>query len=275
MLDLSEARAEADLIIKAVTGMASHELILRADDYLSGEQEIRLAEILKRRAAREPVQYILGEASFMGLSFAVGPGVLIPRGDTETLVEAAVRYIEEYLSGAPAHLVEVGAGSGAIVVSLLSRFQSLTATAFEISPAAAAYCTRNAERHNVAARLDLRLEDFACGMSGIDRQCHIFISNPPYIPVADMAGLAPEVQDYEPHTALCDEGDGLRFYRDFAGMLSASGTFSGAAVFLECGDTQAISVLKLFEDEGYRGEVIFDLNGKARVVAALPAKKTL
>jgi release factor glutamine methyltransferase len=274
-IEESEARAEADLVLKTTTGLGAHQLILQADNYPGAEFDQRLRDIVEQRRRRVPLQYILGEASFQGLQFEVGPAVLIPRGDTESLVAAAADYAAGYID-AELRLLEVGAGSGAISISLLRQFPLLTVTAFEISPEAAALCLRNAERHGVSSRLDLRVDDYASSLSKLSGTYDVFVSNPPYIPAGDLPDLAPEVREFEPMLALRGEGlDGLGFYRSFAAMLPANTALNRAAVFLECGDGQGPKVEQLFEAVGYETRLICDLSGKARVMAALPPEKTL
>lgn len=271
----SEARAEADLVLKTTTGLGAHQIILQADIYPGADFDERLRGIVEQRRSRIPLQYILGEASFLGFQFEVSPAVLIPRGDTETLVVAVADYASQY-QDLELSLLEVGAGSGAISISLLRQFPLLTVTAFEISQEAAALCLRNAERHGVSSRLDLRVEDYASGLSKLSGSYGIFVSNPPYIPAADLPGLAPEVREFEPMLALCGDGpDGLGFYRSFAAMLPGNAALNRAAVFLECGDGQGLRVEQFFGAVGYETRLICDLSGKARVMAALPPEKTL
>lgn len=271
----SEARAEADLALKTTTGLGAHQLILQADNYPGAEFDQRLRNIVEQRRRRVPLQYILGEASFLDLQFEVSPAVLIPRGDTESLVAAAADYAADFID-VELRLLEVGAGSGAISISLLRQFPLLRVTAFEISQDAAVLCLRNAERHGVSSRLDLRVEDYACGLSKLSGSYGIFVSNPPYIPAGDLPGLAPEVREFEPMLALRGDGlDGLGFYRSFVAMLPANAALNRAAVFLECGDGQGPKVEQLFGAIGYETRLICDLSGKARVMAALPPEKTL
>jgi len=138
-IEESEARAEADLVLKVSTGLSAHQLILQADNSPGPYFDSRLREIVAQRKKRMPLQYILEEASFMGFQFEVGPGVLIPRSDTETLVAAAADFAGANIAE-NMRLLEVGAGSGAISISLLRQFPALFVTAFEISPQAAAIC---------------------------------------------------------------------------------------------------------------------------------------
>lgn len=276
-IDRSEARAEADLAMGALTGLGAAALIVQGDKPLELAQASRFEEILAQRRTRRPIQYILGQASFMGLDFSVDDSVLIPRHDTEILVDAArlhLEKIEHAMSDSDPgslHLLEVGAGSGIIAVSLLKRMPGLKATAFEISPGAARVCRANAARHGVEGRLHLIEGDYRQGLAALGGAYNIFVSNPPYIPSADLPGLAPEVRGYEPELALRGEGeDGLGFYRSFAQLLPSCQALKKAAVFLEFGQGQGPQVQSLFRDAGYEATLIADLSGKPRVMAGLP-----
>ena len=282
-IDRAEARAEADLAMRSLTGLSAAALIVQGDKPFAAAQQRRFEEILEGRRQRRPIQYILGEASFMGLDFIVDDSVLIPRLDTEILVEATLLHLEQlqrpisgsylgsHLGSSALHLLEVGAGSGIIAVSLLKRVPGLMATAFEISPGAARVCRANAVKHGVDGRLHLIEGDYRQGLRALGGAYSIFVSNPPYIPAADLPGLAPEVRGYEPDLALRGEGeDGLGFYRSFAELLPSCQPFKKAAVFLEFGHGQGEQVQSLFQEAGYETTLIADLSGKPRVMAGLP-----
>ena len=268
-IEPEEARREAELALQHVTKLAAHELLLNAKAVLSVAHAGALAEILEQRRRRVPLQYVLGETYFCGLKFAVGPGVLIPRADTETLVVAAGDYIK---SKNPVSLLEVGAGSGAIVVSLLKQFPQLVATAFEISPQAAHFCRINAICHGVAERLTLIEEDYLEGLAKLGSSKHfdLFLSNPPYVPLAVASTLAPEVIGHEPRLALVGGGpDGMGFYRNFAKHLPSLEATAHAALIVEFGDGQSDAVKELFELAGW-GELQLwsDLGGRPRVLTS-------
>ncbi|CAN5261626.1 peptide chain release factor N(5)-glutamine methyltransferase [soil metagenome] len=271
-IEANEARREAELALQYVTKMAAHELLLNANETLSDDYARHMAEILHKRGKRMPLQYALGETYFCGLKFAVGPGVLIPRADTETLVLAASAYISGHIKDKGVfNLLEVGAGSGAIVISLLKQFPQLHATAFEISPQAAHFCRLNAICHGVAERLTLIEEDYAEGLTKLTaHKFDLFLSNPPYVPISVVAGLAREVIDHEPRLALVGGGpDGLSFYRSFAKLLPALEATKRAALMVEFGDGQELLVEELFAEAGwYDLHLLNDLGGRARVLTS-------
>ena len=268
-IEREEARREAELALQHVTKLAAHELLLNAKKDLELEHAVALAAILEERRRRVPLQYTLGETYFCGLKFAVGPGVLIPRADTETLVVAAGEYIK---SKSSVSLLEVGAGSGAIVVSLLKQFPQLVATAFEISPQAAHFCRINAICHGVAERLTLIEEDYLEGLVklGSNKHFDLFLSNPPYIPLTVASTLAPEVIGHEPRLALVGgDRDGLGFYRNFAEHLPRLEATAHAALMVEFGDGQGDAIKELFALAGWgQLQLLSDLGGRPRVLTS-------
>lgn len=268
-IEQQEARCEAELALQHVTKLAAHELLLNAKTSLPESESQALATILEQRRKRVPLQYVLGEAYFCGLKFAVGPGVLIPRGDTETLVLAAAEFIKG--REISTSLLEVGAGSGAVVVSLLKLFPQLVATAFEISPQAAHFCRVNAICHGVAERLTLIEEDYLEGLAKLapSNRFDLFLSNPPYIPIDVAAGLAPEVIGHEPRLALVAGADGLGFYRNFAKLLPGLEATAHAALMVEFGDGQGESLTSLFGQSGWSDlQLLSDLGGRPRVLTS-------
>lgn len=268
-IEQQEARCEADLALQHVTKLAAHELLLNAKTRLPDADSQALAAILGKRRKRVPLQYVLGETYFCGLKFAVGPGVLIPRGDTETLVLAASEFIKG--RDISTSLLEVGAGSGAIVVTLLKLFPQLVATAFEISPQAAHFCRVNAICHGVAERLTLIEDDYLEGLAKLapSNRFDLFLSNPPYIPIDVAAGLAPEVIGHEPRLALVAGVDGLGFYRNFAKLLPGLEATAHAALMVEFGDGQGESLTDLFGESGWCDlHILSDLGGRPRVLTS-------
>ncbi len=279
-IDISEARREAEMAFLFVTGLAAHELWLRAKEEVSPPHRIALEEILVQRTRRVPIQYALGEAYFMGMKFAVGPGVLIPRCDTECLVEASRLEIDRIVKSkalTSINLLEVGAGSGAISISLLKHYPDLHATAFEISPLAAHFCRINALCHGVADRLTLIESDYLEAFPRLAGNFDIFVSNPPYVPLEVVRTLAPEVLNHEPTLALIGEGvDGLGFYRSFAQLLPNLSATTQAAVLVEMGDDQSDAIRAIFATAGYSDiELTCDLTGRPRVLAARAGDKTI
>lgn len=267
-------------MLSSASGLDRVALVLKGQEPVPSEVEAELQAYIERRARREPLQHILGEAFFMGLRFQVGPAVLIPRPETEVLVEHASQAIMDGLDGR-ARILDIGAGSGAICISLLKAFPHSTAMALEIDPAAADICRANARALGVEERLTVVVADFLTdiGLENYDEpeKFDLFVSNPPYIPAVDIPGLAPEVKDYEPHRALIGpDQDGLGFYRAFARRLPALAARPGTLLFAEFGRGQGARISSLFEQEEWQGLMLLrDLAGLERVLKAASPKKPL
>jgi release factor glutamine methyltransferase len=193
---------------------------------------------IKRRLAREPIAYITGRKEFWSLDFEVGPGVLIPRPDTETLIEEAIRLISD--RAAPLRIADLGTGSGAILLAALREFPNAAGVGFESSPEAHRYAKANAECL-APGRAEIRRADW----HSADERFDLVFSNPPYIPTADIESLAPEVREYEPKAALDGGPDGLDAYRALGKLLPAILKPGGHAL-LEIGFGQAEAMEPLF-----------------------------
>lgn len=245
-----EAAPEAALLFSRFMGVRSPALTPDAE-----ADEARLAELfsaLERREKGEPIQYVLGSWGFMGLEFTVSPEALIPRQDTETLCEEALRLISErgYKT-----LLDICTGTGCIAVSLAS-ISGIRTEASDVSPACAALARRNAERNGVD--MTVRTADLFEGAGRYD----IVTANPPYIPDAELDSLQREVA-FEPRLALAGGPDGLALYRRIAAEAEAHVT-PGGALLMEVGLGEARSVAALFPKNTVR--ILPDLNGIERVV---------
>ncbi len=236
--------------------------------FIDKEITSKYLERLHRRLRGEPVQYILGHREFMGLDFHVNPSVLIPRGDTEVLVEYV---IQECFSLKRPRILDLGTGSGAIAVSLAVLIKDAQIDAVDICAHALKVATKNARRHSVHPRIRFFQGDLFCSLSQIDpvEGYDVIVSNPPYIPRQVIEGLMIEVKDYEPIMALDGGPDGLLFYR----RILKEGTpyvKPGGLLAVEIGYDQAASVQELFEETGMYGAVtlIPDLAGINRVATA-------
>ena len=245
-----ESRFEAGLLLKHITGLSS--ALVDSSAELSPEQEELLDALLRRRLSREPLQYILGEWSFYGLDFRVTPAALIPRQDTEILVEEAIRLIRErgYRS-----LLDICTGTGCIAAAI-AKNTGAAAEASDISEDCVSLARENAERNGVS--LTVRRADLFEGAGKYD----IITANPPYINAADMRALQPEVR-FEPALALAGGEDGLDIYRRIAGE-AFDHINNGGALLLEVGYNEADAVAELFV--GRRTRAAEDLNGIERVV---------
>jgi release factor glutamine methyltransferase len=260
---LEQPRREAASLLTFTLGKPQAFLIAHSEYVLSDDEERSFGFILARREAREPFQYITGKQEFWGLEFEVAPGVLIPRPETEVLVEAAIEHLRRIRSPG---FVEVGAGSGCISVSLLHSVPDATAIATDISATALEIAGRNAARHQVAQRLEL-LRGNLLGRTTA-AVTTLVVSNPPYIPQKDIAGLQPEVRDYEPTEALVGGIDGLDFIRQLV-RESSHILPPGGVLMMEIGAGQAAAVAALFDsDEWGSPEFREDLQAIPRVVIA-------
>lgn len=241
-------------------GMSRSDLLFEGDRELADADRARLDEMLSRRAAGEPVQYLLGRADFMGLTFRVTPAVLIPRQDTETLAEAALIDLRNR-PGQPA-VLDLCTGSGCIGLSLGSLAPSAQITLTDFSREALDIARENARALGVKA--ELRQGDLfdAVGRKRFD----VIASNPPYIPAGELETLQREVR-FEPTLALDGGDDGLDFYRRIA-MGAANHLNPGGAIYLEVGIGQATGVLDLVKRHlpCTQAGTIKDLNGIDRVV---------
>lgn len=256
---------DARLLLCAAAGISHEQLLLDPGRPLTGAEQARLEQLAKRRENREPVSRILGRREFRGRDFLVSPATLDPRPDSETLIEAAA---ELYGDGAPGSILDLGTGTGCLLLSLLEAFPDACGLGIDISEEVVATARSNAERLGLADRARFRAGDWADGVEGA---FDLVVSNPPYISSADIAGLAPEVARHEPRAALDGGPDGLAAYRRIAADL-ARVLASGGAVLLEIGAGQEVAVLEIANRAGLgphpgRAGPWRDLAGHARCVA--------
>jgi len=263
---IDEARLSVELLMCHLLSCERITLYLEFDKILQRDELDRFVALVRRRLAHEPVQYITGEADFMGLKFFVDPRVLIPRPETEVLVEEMLFHARRRPPG-PMTVLDVGVGSGNIAVSLAHYVPEFAMVGLDVSAGALEVASRNAARHGVTGRVDLLRADIAAG--GLPFRDHSFdavISNPPYIPAADIPGLDPEVRQFEPGLATTDGGDGLTFFRvlaSWAGRLLGP----GGVLMVETGYNQARVVESIFREGGMEEiRTIADLSGIERIV---------
>lgn len=206
---VTDPRREAGSLLAHAVRHDRTYLITHGNDLLTGEQLERFRTLIARRAAREPLQYIIGYQEFFKLSFEVTPDVLIPRPETELIVEAALELADRERS---LSILDVGTGSGCIVISLLHELKNARAIATDISPNALEVARRNAHRHNVSDRVTFTQSDSLAPLTQ-SAAFSLIVSNPPYVPARDIATLQREVRDHEPLTALASGADGLDHIR--------------------------------------------------------------
>jgi release factor glutamine methyltransferase len=258
------ARPDAETLLLFVIRRERAALLVRWKEVLDAEEAILYAQLVERRLAGEPIQYIFGEQEFYGLPFRVTRDVLIPRPETEHLVE---KVIELAAGFAAPRIVDVGTGSGAIAVTLAHKLPHATVKAIDISAPALAVARENAQRNGVELRF-LRGDLLAPVVANEDSRFEIVVSNPPYVPCTDRGSLSVEVRDYEPALALFAGDDGLEVYRRLipaaANVLTSDGLLA-----LEIGYGQSPAIGALLEEAGYRQIEFFpDLQGIPRVACA-------
>jgi release factor glutamine methyltransferase len=252
-------RRDAEVLLAHVLRCDQAALLTHPERLLSPAESDQLETFLKRRLASEPMQYITGSQEFFGLLFDVTPAVLIPRPETEHLVEAAL----EHIGGEAVRIVDVGTGSGAIAVSLAHARPLAQVTAVDLSPAALEVARRNAQRHGVLDRLTFLQSNLLTAVEGPDFD--MVVSNPPYIAEGEV--LEPQVSNYEPHPALYAGPTGLEVYERL--IPEAHKVLKpGGWLLLEIGFGQQPAVEALLR--GWRSvSVVHDLQGIPRVVQAM------
>ena len=262
--NVPDARLDASLLVSFAVSRDKTFLVAHPEFELTDEQESHLFEITKRRIAREPLQYITGRQEFFRLAFEVTPEVLIPRPETEILVERAIDFLS---TKNDPRFCEVGTGSGCISVSVLHELPNSTAFACDISERALAVARRNAERNLVDDRLELVVSDvFEC----VPRQrFDAILSNPPYVPENDLATLQPEVRDHEPTIALTSGIEGLNVIRRLIDT-APSYLETGGLLLFEMGFNQSAKVGRLLDPLVWTAiEFLPDLQGIPRILSAV------
>ena len=254
---------EARELVCFGTGKSREELQRDSRLYASPEREAQVRRLVERRMAGEPVAYLIGEWEFYGLPLDISQDVLIPRADTEVLAEQAIAYIQTL---GECRVLDLCAGSGCVGLAIASQAPQARVVLGEIDDSALKICRQNIRRNSLSARvmpiqMDARekparsLGEFQC-----------IVSNPPYIPTGDIAGLEASVRDYEPHMALDGGADGMDFYRSIAEQWKEALT-PGGRIYFEVGIGQAGAVLRLMRSQGFGDlQIIKDHHKIPRVV---------
>lgn len=217
-----DARRDARVLLRGLLGVDGGWLLAHATDPLASEDVARFSAAVERRGTGEPVAYVLGEAWFYGLRLSVTPATLVPRPETEALVELAARE-------RPASVCDVGTGSGAIAIALATALPGARVVAIDVSPAALAVAARNVAAHGLRARVELRHGDLL-GALRPDERFEAVVANLPYVPTGQLAA-APDPTSFEPRLALDGGADGLDAYRRLLRALPAHLTAPGCALF--------------------------------------------
>lgn len=257
---------DARLMIGAVTGLDLTGLIAHAARRLTADEQLRLDQWAARRIAGEPVARLIGRKEFWGLDFELSPATLVPRPDTETIVETALDIVRaDGLQDRALRIADLGTGSGAILLALLHELPQAHGIGTDISLAALRTARANAARLGLAARARFAASDFAAALAGAH---DLIVSNPPYIPSRDIPALSAEVREHDPRRALDGGGDGLDAYRlivrQAASLLADDGT-----LILEIGQHQGDDVTRLAKAAGLapHGPPRMDLGGVPRALA--------
>jgi release factor glutamine methyltransferase len=266
---IDSSDADARLLIAEALDIGRTELMVNGDRAVTPEQVKAIDALAQRRLAREPVARILGRKEFWSLPLDVSEAVLVPRPETETIVEAALDFVVRGgLRMEVLRILDIGTGSGALMLALLKELEQARGTATDISAAALAVAHANAERLNLASRCSFVESNIADGVAG---PFDLIVSNPPYIVQAEIATLDPEVRDYDPALALDGGSDGLDAYRaiarDARRLLAP-----GGRLIVELGAGQEQAVRALFSDVGLKVIAVRDdLAGIPRALSATVA----
>ncbi len=265
---VDSGRLDAELLLGHVLNMTRAHLVVAANQPLSRQQCEQYEMVLSRRLRREPVAYITGLQEFWSLDFCVTPDVLIPRPETERLVEIALKLAVDLRAAEPLRILDLGTGSGAIAIALASELPGAEIWASDFSESALSVAQINAQRNGVAERIQFHHGDLFTAIRDAEKPFHLIVSNPPYIRRGEIAQLEPAVSRWEPRAALDGGVDGLDYYRRIAAETFDYLLANGATV-VEIGADMGSSVAALFANTGLVNAKIYqDYGGKDRVVVA-------
>lgn len=258
---IESAQREAEWLLGATLQSDRANLYLMRELHLQPNEQAQFDAWVRRRLTREPLQYILGTHEFYGFEFMVSPAVLIPRPETELLVEKVVELAAPF---ATPHIIDLGTGSGCIAVTLAKLIANAQVVAIDISTAALAIAQANAKKLGVTDRVVFRLADMT--EPNGDEQFDIVVSNPPYVLETERPSLQPEVRDWEPAEALYVKDDGLKFYRSIIDYCKKH-LLPGGLVACEMASQRSTTIEKLFRAAGlHQVQIIQDLAGFDRHV---------
>ena len=253
------ARLDTDTLIAHSLGIKRLELYLDLDRPLTESQLAELRPLVKRRADREPMQYIIGSVDFCDMELKVDARALIPRYETEELVER----VSEALSVAPKQILDLGTGSGALALAFAKRYPEASVDAVDFSAQALSLAKENAITQELAERVTFYEGSWLCPLGLGEQRYDLIVSNPPYLTEEEMTTAEPEVVNHEPQCALVSGADGLDdlrlIFKDAAAFLKPGGLLA-----LETGIAQAEALNTLAETSGLQGECIEDLSGRPR-----------
>ncbi len=266
---ITNARLDAEVLLSHIIMKDRVWLITHRDDVLDDKHQREFADVIQRRTRREPLQHIIGNQEFWGLEFKVSPDVLIPRPETEFIIEAALAIVQD--RNAPVRIIDLCTGSGCIAVSLAKELTAARVIATDASEKALAVARENTRRHGVSEHIRFLLGDLFEPMEELDirGQIDIIVSNPPYVQAGDLSTLQPEVRDYEPDMALIAGPEGTEMAQRII-QLAPEYLKKNGALIMEMGLGQADALTRMVEATGAYGdrELLKDLAGIERVIVA-------
>lgn len=266
---VSEAGRNAELLLSHLLGLRRHELFTSSARLLTDDEEKGFRELLERRKRREPVQYITGSAEFRGLEMELSKATLIPRPETELVVDEALRVLSGAGNAGDITIIDLCTGSGCIAISMAVELSTSRIWATDISIEALVVAERNARRHGVADRINFLRGDLYDALNEVvlERKATIILSNPPYIPDDEIERLEPEVAAWEPRASLAGGHDGLVLIRR---IISGAGNYlaNNGHLVMEFGAGQSQMVREFTEESGFECEIKKDLSNIERILIA-------
>ncbi|MEW6509472.1 MAG: peptide chain release factor N(5)-glutamine methyltransferase [Bacteroidota bacterium] len=250
-----EARLHVELLLAHVLDVGRLQLYLQFDRPLTAEELAQFKELFLRRTRHEPLQYILGETLFMGLPISVDRRVLIPRPETELLVEAVINAEKGWGDARNIEILDVGTGSGNVAIALARFLPTAAVTSIDRDRDALAVAESNAQRNHVPGIRFIECDLLSGQLPAGDFD--VIVSNPPYVSEEEFASLQPEIREFEPRYAVTDGGDGLRFIRRIAALASEK-LLPGGRVFLEIGYNQREAVTRILAEAGLESVAVRD-----------------
>ena len=238
---IEEPRLEARMLMSFAAGLEQSRIIGYPEDEIAADTAAKLNNLAERRKTGEPIAYITGQKEFWSLNFKVSEETLIPRPDSETLIEAVLAKLPD--KSASPRILDLGTGSGCLLMALLSELPNATGLGVDINPETCEIARENAEQFGLTSRAKIKTNDW---MTGLDGEFDIIISNPPYIVESEIAALEPDVKKFEPHLALSGGADGLSAYRLIAAQCRAHLPPNGLLA-VECGMGQVTDIKGIFE----------------------------
>lgn len=257
---IESARLNAELLLCHTINFERIGLYTNFDKPLSPEELSFFKSLIKRRVDREPLQYILGSVNFLGIKLQVDSSVLIPRNETEFIVDIVIKKLSA--ENRQLKILDIGTGSGCIAISLAKALPNAEVTAIDSSEKALLIAENNAVLNGVK---NITFKKVDILKEAIFEKYDVIVSNPPYISNEDMAELEPEIYKFEPVNALTDFGDGLGFYRKFSSIFPEILEITRGSFFMEIGFDQSSQIKEIFYETGYKVKFTDDFNGIKRL----------